>query len=354
MFCSACTLDKPASEFPVWNGKVQHRCRSCQTLYNRANRARRAGQVATTPAAPAAEAPAEATELVRDTERKPVVAFHASKALLDVFGAVVKATEDGSYADTLMFLGPSGCGKTTSAEHLAAIVGLPFVKVDAAAMTDPESWFGTREVVSENGTSVTTYRPSVFAEWLGKPCVMLLDEINRIRDEHRNIILPITDGTHAVTNPLTGETIVRHPKCFIIMSGNRGLQFTGTYAVDPALMTRAYVLEFSYLPEAEETKVVLERYPSLDFKVASTLVRLANETRKRAAADPDFIGISTREVLAAAKLIANGLAPDAAVGVAILNVASDEGGADSTRAAIQKLWVGVRPLMFGQPPAAEA
>ena len=362
MICVDCGQQKPITDFPVWSGRVQQRCRSCQTLKNQRNRAARQGLGLNIPAQAAAirasqPATPDVTEeptvptLVSDSPKQAVNAFHASASLITLFDATVRAVADGEYADTYLFLGPSGCGKTTSAEHLAERAGLPFVKVDVAAMTDPESWFGTREVEAVDGTSVTTYRPSTFVEWVQQPCVLLLDEINRVRDEHRNIILPLTDGTFAVTNPLTGETVKRHPGCIIVMSGNRGLQFTGTYAVDPALMTRAYVLEFSYLPEKEETKVVLERYPRLHKRVASTLVRLANETRQRAAKDPDFIGVSTREVLAAAKQIQRGVDPDLAISVSILNVASTEGGEDSVRAAIQKIWVGIRPLMYGTAEA---
>jgi MoxR-like ATPases len=348
--CIDCRVTKPDIDFPMWNGVVQPRCKACQKVRNQQYRAARKGQpVPITPKATLASAHLEQeATLTAPTNVAPQSTFHASQTLIDVVSAVMAGTADGSPSDNLMFLGPSGCGKTTSAEYIAQMLGLDFVKVDAAAMTDPESWFGTREVIAVDGTSVTTYRPSEFVEAIQRPCVLLLDEINRVRDEHRNIILPLTDLTRRVTNPLTGEVVRRHPQCLIIMSGNRGLQFTGTYAVDPALMTRAYILEFSYLPDKEEAQVVLERYPGLDPRVASTLVRLANETRQRAAADPDFIGVSTREVLATAKLIHNGLNPDLAVSVAILNVASDEGGEGSVRSEIAKLWVGVRPLMYGE------
>jgi MoxR-like ATPase len=299
----------------------------------------RASRQSSTPRGPRTQSAKRATTR---TVTAGSVSFIASPKLLNLFGAVEAAIADGNDADNVMFLGPSGCGKTTAAKFLAERLSLPFTHVDAAAMTDPESWFGTREVVAVDGVSVTTYHPSAFVEAIQKPGVLLIDEINRVRDEHRNIILPLTDGTRSVTNPLTGERVERHPQCIIIMSGNRGLQFTGTYAVDPALMTRAYVCGFTYLDPEAESQLVIDRW-NVEPRVASTFVRLANETRARAAEDPDFIGVSTREVLQAAKLVRYGVSPDEAVAVAILELASDEGGSDSIRESIRKLWIGVRP-----------
>lgn len=268
--------------------------------------------------------------------------YVASRELLQVWDAVVKTGANGNYPLVLMFLGPSGCGKTVGAEYLAGSVGLPFTKVDAASMTDPESWFGTREVVARDGVSVTTYRPSTFVSSITKPGVTLIDEVNRIRDEHRNIVLPLTDGTHQVTNPLTGEIVKRDPGNFIIMSGNRGLQFTGTYAVDPALMTRSVVVEFDYMdPRSEQT--LLEQRTGVDAEVAKALVALASDTRTLAKSDPDMAPVSTRELLAAADLHAKGCPLDLAVQVGIINGAPDDGGVDSIRQKVVNIWGGKRP-----------
>lgn len=271
-------------------------------------------------------------------------AYRADPTLVQLWHAVTTTAAGGGRPATLLFLGPSGSGKTAGAQYLASLVGLPFTKVDAASMTDAMDWFGTREVVEQDGASVTVYNPSAFVTALQSPGVVLIDEVNRIRDEHRNIILPLTDGTGRVTNPLTGEVVVKHEKCFIIMSGNRGLQFTGTFAMDPALLTRAYVVDFDYAVPADETAIVTEA-TGVEDEVAAVLVRFANETRTRAK-DPnaEMFPVSTREVLSAAELVAGGLALDLAVRFACIN-SSDEG---TTRLALEQIWTGVRKLA-GQP-----
>ncbi len=261
--------------------------------------------------------------------------------LIEAWGAVTNDAAKGGHPFNLLFLGPSGSGKTEAALYLADLVGLPFTKVDAAAMTDPESWFGTREVVVEDGAPKTVYRPSAFVLAIEEPGVLLIDELNRVRDEHRNVLLPLLDGTHQVTNPLTGDAVVKDPRCFIIGTGNRGVQFTGTYAVDPALMTRMLTIPFEYAPAPAEIKIAMDA-SKCDEAIATLFVRFANESRERSKSDPDFQPISTREVIAACKLVSSGATRDLAADIAIINQASPEGGAQSVQAGLQLVWNGVR------------
>lgn len=262
--------------------------------------------------------------------------------LIETWGSVANAAASGAQPFNLMFLGPSGSGKTEGASFLAALVGLPFTKIDCASMTDPESWFGTRELIeSDNGTTITSYRPSAFVLAIEEPGVLLLDEVNRVGDTVRNILLPLLDGTHQVTNPLNGEVVIKHPRCFVIMSGNRGLNFTGTFAIDPALMTRSLVVPFDYTDQANEVKIAMEA-SGCDEEVASLFVRFAVEARAKAKLDQDFPSISTREVLAACKLVASGASPDLAARVVVINGASDEGLAASAQQGLLNIWTGIR------------
>lgn len=246
-------------------------------------------------------------------------------------------------AGNLIFIGPSGSGKTDGARALAAEAGLSFTKVDAASMTDPEAWFGTRELIVEQGVAVTHYEPSDFVRSIQLPGVTLIDEITRVRDEHRNVLLPVLDATRAVMNPLTGEVIHRHPLNFIIMAGNVGLHFTGTNAVDPAFMTRALVVEFDYIDEDTERRIVAEA-SGCDDETSFVFTRFAVETRAKAKADDQFLPISTRELIEMGHRVADGLTRDLAVRFVVLNAASGEGGSASIRQELQNLWNGVRAL----------
>lgn len=252
-------------------------------------------------------------------------------------------------AGNLLFIGPSGSGKTDGAEELAAASGLDFTKADAASMTDPEAWFGTREIVVQDGVPVTDYRPSAFIESIQRPGVTFIDEINRCRDEGRNILIPVLDHTRAVMNPLTGEIVHRHPQNFIIMAGNVGLQFTGTSAIDPAFWNRATVVEFDYLSETTERKVVQDA-SGCDDDTAYVLARFAKDSRDRAANDEEFPAISTRQLITAAQHTADGLHRDLAVKYDILLHVSKEGSTASLRNELESIWNGVRAI---KPPKDE-
>lgn len=268
--------------------------------------------------------------------------YVADKDLLALWHAITTNTlKNGRDPANMIFFGPSGSGKTTGAKHLADLVGLPFTKVDAASMTDPESWFGTREIVVENGLAVTKYIPSNFVIGVQQPGVVFIDEVTRVDDEHRNVLLPLCDGTGIVTNPLTGEYLQRHPHCFIIMAGNRGLEFTGTSAVDPAFTSRAYVVNFDYISEADEKSIVMED-TGCDEPTAQVFTRFAADTREKAKNEPEFIPISTREVIKAAEAVHGGLDRDLAAAFAVMNAISAEGGDESRRQELQDIWNGVR------------
>jgi MoxR-like ATPase len=266
--------------------------------------------------------------------------FIQSAEVLATWVAVQKIAKSGLPAPNLLFKGPSGSGKTEAAKDLARRSELPFYKIDASAMVDPEAWFGTREVVVEDGAPRTVYIQSGFVEAIMKPCVLLIDEINRVADAVRNILIPLFDDSREVTNPLTGQTVKRHPLCFVVMTGNVGIAFTGTYAIDPALLTRALTTNFNYLGPDDETAVVAAR-TGISKTYAAILVRFAGDTRKKAATDDDFLPVSTREVLSAAFLVAQGLDMTTAVRQSVINSASEEGGAESQRAQLEYLWKGI-------------
>jgi MoxR-like ATPase len=345
--CSSCHTRKPVTEFYVRpDGRVASKCRACkaQARMARTGQAPKAASAkiasqAIIAAAQAASAAATGSPVRRtrvNSDYKP------APDVVATFAAIQLMAADGEPAPNMLFVGPSGSGKTECARYLADLAGLELVTVDAPSNTEPESWFGTREVIVENGAPRTVYHPSEFALALARPCVLLIDEANRVDDHVRGILLAILADTRRVTNPITGETIERHPGCLIIMTGNVGLAFTGTYAVDPAFLTRVATSNFEYLPAGEENRLAVDR-TGCTTEQAALFVRFANDTRGRAKIDPDFTPISTREVLLACRFVARGLDIDIAAHQAIINAATDDGGATSRRAELERIWLGIKP-----------
>lgn len=336
--CVQCGLTKDHIDFTKKASSpdgLSRYCRNCQASRRATRRGsgrthRASAPVIMNPIASAVPLTAAADDFILATE------------LISTWAAVQLLARRGVPAPNMLFVGPSGSGKTEAAKQLARLGQMDIVKVDAPAIVDPEAWFGTREVVVEDGAPKTVVVDSAFVSALTRKCVLLIDEVNRVSDATRQILLSLYDDSRAVTNPLTGQPVVRHPECYVIMTANIGLAFTGTYAMDPAFLTRSLTTHFRYLEAAEENKLVQSRTGCTP-DVAAMFVRFANEARTRAASDEDFPPISTREVLKAAELTSVGLDVDTAAHQVIINSANDEGGAESVRAKLEYLWTGIRP-----------
>lgn len=360
--CTKCSVVKPTTDYVKNASKpdgLSSTCRTCDAAYAAKRRAqKRAGMPTSTsvtltgtgPGLPPVTIPGDAP--VDDghalAKRKPVKPTHrfadyvAPRDLLATWAADQLAVRDGEPASNFLFIGPSGCGKTEGAMYLADLANLPVLKVDAPAMTDPEVWFGTREVVVEDGAPKTVVHDSEFVIALARRGLIIIDEFNRVTDAIRAIILALTDTSRAVTNPLTGERVVRHPECVLVMTANVGLAFTGTYAIDPAFLTRSLTTTFDYLGTDAEMRLAMAR-TGCDEATAALFTRFAGEARTRAKAEEDFAPISTREVLKACGLVARGLDVWAAARQTIINAAPSDGGAQSQQGKLEMIWSGIAP-----------
>ena len=289
------------------------------------------------------DCPKNARGPVEDTSvAAPVATAHVvgGYKIPDKMLAVWRAAMLMNPAPNLMFVGPPGSGKTEGANALASLDGLDFTKWDCASMTDPNSWFGQREIVVEDGVAVTFYRPSLFVERIQTKGVILLDEINRIDDGMRQVLLPLLDKSRAVLNPLNGQIVKRHPECVIVMSGNVGLRYTGTSAIDPAFTTRSAKLSVDYVDPDTELAILTER-TGVSEAVAKSLVRFAVDVREKAKSDPDWPTVSTRELIEVSQFVVNGLDASTALEICVFNGASDEGGTASVRSSMNILWAAI-------------
>lgn len=334
--CRTCGVVKPLSDFGRKSSRPdghEPTCRACYALMRVAKRAVKNAE----PVGQTSSAPSGAPLTSAATDYTP------NREVIATFAAIQMIARDGGIAPNMLWLGPSGSGKTEGARDLARRAGLPFFKIDAPSMTDPEAWFGTREVVVQDGAPRTVVNDSEFVRALGQPCILLIDEGNRVSDAVRGILLALWDDSRSTTNPLTGQTVRRHPECYIVMTGNVGLAFTGTYAIDPAFLTRAVTTRFGYLDPDQETKLAQSR-TGCDAETARLFVRFATETRQRAAMSEDFPPISTREVLTACALVARGLDANTAAHQVIINAAPSDGGPESIQGQLEMIWTGIRAV----------
>jgi MoxR-like ATPase len=247
----------------------------------------------------------------------------------------VQLLQQGRQVKTLL-LGPAGCGKTTTAEQVAARLGLPYLHLNCALIREASQLFGTREVA--DGRTFT--RESLFTRVIeAGNAVIMLDEVNRTSQFAMNGLLSVLDGSSPYSEDLqrnihVGENIVFFGAC------NIGSAYTGTFKMDKALDDRFQRrIEVSYLPVEMERQLLVDA-TGVSAEAASRLVTIADNVRNSFNQGKVYSqDISTRVLLSAAEdfsaleIVKSGQGPSS-LKLTIANRFSDAGGGSSERNAI--------------------
>lgn len=201
----------------------------------------------------------------------------------------------------IMMIGPSGYGKTTLGEAFAIQRGMNFVRFNVALVRDPEEFFGYR--TAENGT--VKFIESEFTKAIKQGnTVVVLDELNRASSEMHNALFPILDDAGRTT--VFGEEIVVGPRTIIVATVNIGYQFTGTFALDQALVNRMDItLRVGPLNGATEAQVLVRR-TGVTMEDAAKIVRVCQALRNLNEAGTILVDASTRTSLKVARIVASG------------------------------------------------
>lgn len=247
-------------------------------------------------------------------------AYHPTPALARVGAAALARSEAGETV-RIGLGGPAGCGKSQAAYWLARQGDRPIVEVNCGILTEPDTIFGSTSL--DRATS--TFIRSEFAEAVQTPgAVVLLDEANRMPAIVGNGLFPLLTEQGRTIVPGTTEAVTVAPGVIFVMTMNRGAQYTGTDAMDAALLSRiAAHLDLGYLDADAEVQLVRERCRIADAD-AGEIVAAAAALRRLAEKDQMFPEepASTRAVLAAAGWVEAGLDLDDAIATAMTSAYS--------------------------------
>ena len=97
-----------------------------------------------------------------------------------------------------------------------------------------------------------------------------------------------------------------HPEVTFIATCNIGTEYSGTNALDRALVDRFFPLELGYIPENEEKKVLISRTGITSDK-AELVVKIANNIRSMVNKNEISVSVSIRETLMIADLVHDGM-----------------------------------------------
>ena len=217
----------------------------------------------------------------------------------------------------MMLKGPTGCGKTRFVEYMAWKLQKPLITVACNEDMTASDLVG-RFLLDANGTRWQDGPLSVAAR---HGAICYLDEIVEARQDTTVVIHPLTDARRMLPLEKKGELVHAHPDFQIVISYNPGYQSL-MKDLKQSTKQRFGGLDFNYPAHEVEAEIVAHE-SGVTLEVAKNLVHLAERARNLKGHGLDE-GLSTRMLIYAGSLIAQGVAPLAACRVALVRPITDD------------------------------
>jgi nitric oxide reductase NorQ protein len=217
----------------------------------------------------------------------------------------------------VMVKGPTGCGKSRFVEHMAWKLDKPLITVSCNEDITAADLVG-RYLLDSDGTRWVD-GPLTLAARYGAICY--LDEIVEARQDTMVVIHALTDHRRELPLDKKGELVKAHPDFQLVISYNPGYQ-SMMKDLKQSTKQRFCAMDFDY-PEQEKEIDILSKEAGVDKDVAEKLVQIGEAARKLKGHGLDE-GISTRLMVYAATLIAQGINPVDACKMALVRPITDD------------------------------
>lgn len=217
----------------------------------------------------------------------------------------------------VMLKGPTGCGKTRFVEYMAWRLGRPLVTISCHDDLTASDLVG-RFLIRHDGTA---WQDGPLTRAVREGAICYLDEVVEARQDTVVVLHPLTDHRRMLPIDKTGETVLAAPGFQLVVSYNPGYQRM-LKDMKPSTRQRFVAFDFSF-PPAEREMEIVQRESGVDRAMAHALVGLGG--RLRGLHDRGLAEVpSTRLLIAAARLVASGIAVQPACYAAIVSPLSDE------------------------------
>ena len=259
-----------------------------------------------------------ADEPVLAHQNGAIPAAHATRPYYKAIGneeAVFKAAYRQGLS--LVLKGPTGCGKTRFVEAMAHDLGRPLITV--ACHDDLTTADLVGRYLLRGGETVWVDGPLTRAVREGAICY--LDEVVEARQDTTVVLHPLADYRRQLPIERLGVTLDAAPGFGLVVSYNPGYQSVLKDLKD-STRQRMVAIEFGFpVPEVEEGIVVHEA--GVDSATAADLVRFGQAIRRLETGGLREVA-STRVLISAARLIAEGLTMRTAAEAAIAGPLTDD------------------------------
>ncbi|OBB56171.1 AAA family ATPase [Mycobacterium sp. 852013-51886_SCH5428379] len=217
----------------------------------------------------------------------------------------------------VLLKGPTGCGKTRFVESMAHELGRELITV--AGHEDMTSADLVGRFLLKGGETVWADGPLTRAVRSGAICY--LDEIVEARQDTTVVIHPLTDHRRELPIDRLGITLSAAPGFLLVVSYNPGYQSI-LKSLKDSTRQRFVAISLDFPAAVIETEVVA-REAGIDASTAESLVVLGNAIRDLDGSALSEVA-STRMLILAGGLVAEGLSLRDAVQSAVIEVLSDD------------------------------
>lgn len=217
----------------------------------------------------------------------------------------------------VLLKGPTGCGKTRFVETMAHELGRELITV--AGHEDLTSADLVGRFLLKGGETIWVDGPLTRAVREGAICY--LDEVVEARQDTTVVIHPLTDHRRELPVDRLGVTLKAAPGFQLVMSYNPGYQSV-LKSLKESTRQRFVAIELDFQPPQIEIDVVAHE-AGVDQNTAQLLVNIGSAIRKLGGLHLREVA-STRMLILAGGLVAEGLSLRSAVRAAIVQVLSDD------------------------------
>ena len=217
----------------------------------------------------------------------------------------------------VLLKGPTGCGKTRFVEAMAHELGRELITV--AGHEDLTSTDLVGRFLLKGGETVWVDGPLTRAVREG--AIFYLDEVVEARQDTNVVIHPLTDHRRLLPVDRLGITLKAPPGFQLVISYNPGYQSV-LKNIKESTRQRFVAIELDFQP-ADIEKDVVAHEAGVDLETAEALVKIGGAIRKLDSSQLREVA-STRLLILAGGLIAEGLSFRSAVQSAIVEVLTDD------------------------------
>ncbi|KAG7401289.1 AAA ATPase midasin [Phytophthora boehmeriae] len=180
--------------------------------------------------------------------------FVLTKSVNENLRHVCRAALIGKYP--VLLQGPTSAGKTSLIAYLAARIGQKCVRINNHEHTDIQEYLGSY-VSDSNGK--LTFKEGVLVEAVRKGWWIILDELNLAPSEVLEALNRLLDDNREIFLPETQETVKPHPKFMLFATQNPPGLYGGRKVLSRAFRNRFLEIQVDEVASSELQTILQER-----------------------------------------------------------------------------------------------